>query len=303
MVLNYDGKELLAQYLPSVVEAATSDGDNHEIIVVDNASRDDSVQFLHRQFPQVRVCIMSQNRRFFSYNQIVNGCESDYIVLLNNDVRVEPHFIGPLLEHFQDPQVFAVMPKIVSATAGEAYTSRCLGRFKYGLLSTGREDRLSGFGNTLFAHGAAAAYDREKFIDLGGFDPLYWTEYYEEVDLSYRAWMRGWRVLFDPQSSVYHYAGGTVNRVYSDAQKRQQRIKVRNLFVLKNIVHRGMLARYSFWFGLRLVRAILLRDKSYLRGCSEIWRLRSRIAQARQEVNAMRIASDREIFARIRANV
>ena len=300
LVLNYNGKHLLAEYLPSVVEAVKYDGGGHKVVVVDNASTDDSVEFVREHFPILRVRVMAENRRLFSYNDVVAECDTDYVILLNNDVRVKRDFIAPLLRHFDDPQVFAVMPKVLSDKPGERFLYRCPGRFECGVMATGRDEQLEGPGYTLFAHGGAAACDRKKFLALGGFDPLYWPGYSEDNDLSYMAWMRGWTVIFEPQGEVFHFAGGTFGNVYTSDSKRRQREKVCTLFVLKNIADERMLADFFFWSAFRLGKAVVTFDRVRLGAFWDVVRLLPLVWRTRMAVQSSRVLSDVEILRLMR---
>src|SRR5688572_9213116 len=109
IVLNWEGRHLLEEFLPSVVDAVRHDGGDHEILVVDNGSRDGSVEFLRAHFPSVRVIPLSRNCRFTRGNNAgVAGAKNDIVVFLNNDMEVDRDFLQPLLDGFQDETVFAV---------------------------------------------------------------------------------------------------------------------------------------------------------------------------------------------------
>ncbi len=102
IVLNWEGRHLLEEFLPSVVEAVKHDGRDHEIMVVDNGSRDGSVDFLRSHFPSVRVIPLDRNRRFTGGNNAgVAAAKNDIVVFLNNDMQVDPDFLKPLLDGFQ----------------------------------------------------------------------------------------------------------------------------------------------------------------------------------------------------------
>ena len=109
IVLNWEGRHLLEEFLPSVVDAVKQDGRDHEVLVVDNGSRDGSVEFLRSRFPSVRVVPLDRNRRFTGGNNAgVAAAKNDIVVFLNNDMQVDRDFLKPLLDGFQDETVFAV---------------------------------------------------------------------------------------------------------------------------------------------------------------------------------------------------
>ncbi len=302
-ILNYNGKDLLAEYLPSVVEAVKYDGNGHEIVVVDNLSTDDSVEFVERNFPQVKVRKMETNRLLFSYNQVVKECKNDYVILLNTDIKiVEPDFVRPLLRHFSDPDVFAVVPKVLSDNPSEEYLYRCPGVFSRGLLWTGRWEKFPGKGFTLFAHGGAAAYNRNKFLELGGFDDIYCPGYDEDQDISYLAWMRGWKIIFEPESVVFHRGGATFKRTYKDNMMQQHKEKVAMVFALKNISDRRMLAEFFFWSLLRFFKYLSNSDMSRVKAYKDVIAMTSRILRSRRKMKMSRRISDRSILEIIKRN-
>ncbi len=302
-VLNYNGEDLLEEYLPSVVEAVKYDGNGHEIVVVDNVSTDDSVEFVERNFPQVEVRKMETNRLLFTYNQVLKECKNDYVILLNSDIKVvEPDFVRPLLRHFSDPHIFAVVPKVLSDHPSEEYLYRCPGVFSRGILWTGRWKKLPGRGFTLFAHGGAATYDRRKFLELGGFNDIYYPGYGEDMDISYLAWMRGWKIIFEPQSVVFHRGGATFKRTYKDDMMERHKQKVWMLFVLKNISDRRMLADFFLWSVIRFFKYFLGFDLCRAKAYKDVMKMAFRILRSRRKTKIFRWVSDRDIFETIRQN-
>jgi len=300
LVLNYNGRALLEENLPGVVAAARYAGARHDVIVVDNASADDSVPFVQARFPDVKVMRMAQNRRLFSYNDAVRACSHDCVILLNNDIRVQPDFIPPLLEGFNDPAVFATTPKVLSDNPVEVYLEPCPGVFHQGLLGTGRTGQPAGPGQTLLAHGGASAYDREKFVAMGGFDMTYWPEYYQDVAISYLAWMRGYKILFDPRSVVFHPGGMTLKRMYSSGARRRIHEKTAIVFVLQNIADPGILLQFALWTPLRVTKAIVTGDIHRLGAYWDALRMLPRVLRSRREVQRSRKLSDRAILAALR---
>ena len=299
LVLNYNGKDLLAKYLPSVAAAAEHDGDGHEVVVVDNASSDDSVAFVRRDFPQVRVRQMPNNDRLYSYNQVVRECSNNYVILLNNDVRVGIDYLAPLLRHFEDPHVFAVMPRIDSDIPSERYISRCVGSFRHGVLGTGRSEGITGAGYSLYAH-CASVYDRKKFLELGGLDRLYWPGYTEEPDICYQAWTKGWKVLFEPRSVVFHVGGQSMGKAFSVPEKTRILERGAMIFFLKCISDRTMLASWALWSFLRFGRSLLRGNGPEIASYFDVLRLLPQIIAQRRRVQAFRRISDREILQTLR---
>jgi GT2 family glycosyltransferase len=303
LVLNYNGKPLLEECLPSVVEAARFGGQRHEVIVIDNASSDGSVEFVREHYPDVKIRRMARNRYLFSYNRIISECETDWVVLLNNDVRVEADFLEPLLDHFGDRRVFAATPMVRSDKPTERFECRRYPILSRGVVNTRPDLSSHGIQLTLFAHGGASALDRRKFLSLGGFDSLYWTCLYEDVDLSYAAWLRGWHIVFEPRSRVFHKGGASLGRGGRQSAKwRRVEERVRTLFVLKNIEDRRMLTECLVFFGLRVLRALLTADVGRMRAHLDIALRWPRLVVAREKARQTRWREDAEVFRALRVN-
>ena len=239
VIPNWNGKDLLEKYLPTVV-AACSPSD--EVIVVDNASSDGSAEFIGRNFPQVRLLPMEQNLGFGGgANAGIRAARHRIVVLLNNDMRATPDFLGPLLAGFTDEDVFAVSAQIFFSDPARRReeTGLTAGSFEKGFLRVRHEvdESLRRLYPTFYAGGGSTAYDREKFLELGGFDPLFEPFYLEDTDLSYNAWRSGWKVLYQPASRLFHEHRATIGKHYSPEAIRAYLQKNYVLMVWKN-VHR-----------------------------------------------------------------
>jgi len=136
VVLNWNGRDLLEENLPSVLDAVRADGRGHEIIVVDNGSDDGSAEFLRREFPQVKVLELGANLGFARGNNAgVRAAAHDVVVLLNNDMRVDPGFLRPLLDGF-GPRTFAVTSQIFLQDPGarREETGKTAAAFRRGMI-------------------------------------------------------------------------------------------------------------------------------------------------------------------------
>ena len=227
VVPNWNGRDLLRANIPSLLAAADAYPGDAEVIVVDDASADDSVAVLERELPRARVVRHERTRGFGgACGSGVAAARHPLVILVNSDVRAaDPGFLEPLAARFDDPQVFAVSPLIVDE-AGHVYKNSVnLPWIKHGELrweGVPADDvlALARWPATtplevpiLFPVGCAAMVDRARFLEIGGFDPLYRPFYHEDVDLGLAAWTRGWKVLFEPRARVVHTWGGTINRL------------------------------------------------------------------------------------------
>ncbi len=239
VIPNWNGRDLLERYLPSVIEALAGNTAN-EILVVDNGSDDGSVEFMRRVFPQVRVVALDRNLGFGGgSNAGFRAAKNDIVVLLNSDMRVDSGFLQPLLDGFTDEKVFSVTCQIFFSDPAKL-------REETGLTQAWWEDgslrvrhRIDGQITSpypcFYGGGGSTAFDRRKFLELGGFDELLAPFYLEDTDLGFLAWKRGWKVLYQPNSIVFHEHRGTIGKRFSNARIQVVLKKNFILFCWKNI--------------------------------------------------------------------
>ena len=247
-ILNWDGRHLLEEFLPGVLEAA---GD-HDVLVVDNGSTDGSVDFVRKRFPKVRVIQLDRNYGFSAgNNRGMEHARTDIVILLNNDMAVDRDFLKPLLVPFSDKSVFAVASQISMADPAKSRfeTGKTRGRFESGLFylwhdAIDPQEEQNAAVNVFWAGGGACAVDRRRFQLLGGFDSLYHPFYVEDTDLSYQAWKRGWKSVLAPESRVIHKHRGTSGPRFGDLFVNNTTRRNHYLFVWKNVTDLGMLKQH-----------------------------------------------------------
>ena len=313
VIPNWNGKALLEENLPAVLAAVDAFAGEAEIIVADDGSDDGSASFLAERFPSVRVVRSETNRGFQSACQMgVEAAKGEVVVLLNSDVAPKPDFLGPLTEHFDQPNVFGVSCLSFAADGTSLLEAVKVPYFRRGLLrflkpaspkhpEGIRLDELTEAMPTLFATGGHAAFRRAQFLQWGGFDELYAPFYGEDLDLGYRAWKRGWKVLFEPRSRVIHRHHSTIGTAFG--RRRASRIHRRNrmLFIWKNVTSARMLwGRHLGWLALRLLLGFLVLDfrfySSFFRACPRLGLARLR----RQKEKRSAQVADEVIFRTIR---
>jgi len=253
VIPNWNGRDLLEKYIPSILEATKGNLDN-EIIVVDNASEDGSAAYLRSAFPSVRVLEMDRNYGFGGgSNRGFAAAKNDIVVLLNSDMRVAPDFLAPLLEDFADETVFAVSCQIFFSDPKKLREETGLTQAWWengGLRVRHRiDDRVKSAFPCFYGGGGSCAFDRRKFAELGGFDELLAPFYLEDTDLGYLAWKRGWKVFYEPRSIVWHEHRGTIGKKFSPEYIQSILKKNFLLFCWKNI-HEWprLLSHFSFAF-------------------------------------------------------
>ena len=222
VILNWNGKNLLDQYLPSVIQNSQEEG--VDIIVADNYSEDDSLAFLQENYPQVKILQLEENYGFAKgYNMALNEIEADYYILLNSDVEVTAGWINPLIKRMEDdPTIAAVQPKVLSwhqkdqfeyAGAAGGFIDKlgfpyCRGRIlNVTEKDQGQYDQVT---NIFWATGACMAVRANYFHKAGGFDSDFWA-HMEEIDLCWRLKNMGYKIQYTPFSKVYHLGGGTLS--------------------------------------------------------------------------------------------
>ncbi|MEZ5356784.1 MAG: glycosyltransferase [Bryobacteraceae bacterium] len=258
VIPNWNGRDLLAKYLPSVV-AAMAGHPGNEVIVVDNGSSDGSAEFLREKFPGVRVVALPRNLGFGGgSNAGFRAAKNDIVVLLNSDMRVEQDFLAPLLAAFTADDVFAVSCQIFFSDPAKLReeTGLTQGWWENGGLRVRHriDDRVDRPFPCFYGGGGSCAFDRRKFLELGGFDGLLRPFYLEDTDLGYMAWKRGWKVLYQPKSVVYHEHRGTIGKKFSADYIRTIVQKNFLLFAWKNIHETGKVASHFLftWTGALL---------------------------------------------------
>jgi GT2 family glycosyltransferase/glycosyltransferase involved in cell wall biosynthesis len=305
VIPNWNGRDLLEKYLPSVIEAFSGNPAN-EVIVVDNGSIDGSADFLRANFPQVRLLALPRNLGFGGgSNAGFAAAANPVVVLLNSDMRVAPDFLSPLLEGFRDPEVFSVACQIFFSDPAKLREETGLTQAWWedgGLRVRHRiDDAVTDLFPCFYGGGGSCAFDRQKFLELGGFDPLLEPFYLEDTDLGFMAWKRGWKVLYQPRSVVFHEHRGTIGKRFSEDQIQAVLKKNFLLFCWKNIHEWGRLASHlsSAWAGCLI--GVLFGDALGRPNLPALWRAFRQLPGAlrsRRRAQALSQISDTEAFRR-----
>jgi GT2 family glycosyltransferase/phosphatidylglycerophosphate synthase len=265
-ILNFNGRELLAECLPSVIRAADRSRHRPPVIVIDNDSTDDSLAWLAVAHPMVRV-IHCANRGLCSYNDVLADSADDVAVLLNSDIKLDDDCVDRLVEPLlpatdvREDGCFMTAP-LALRFDGRTYEGfRTAVGWRWGLVQAtalfpGHERRQLEPGPTASV-GAALAVDRKKFLELGGFDPLYLPGRIEDLDLCYRAFQAGWQIRYVPAAVVYHRGQATFDRELGDDTSRLLALRNTLLFQWKHLRHPAHLARQAAGLSLRLATDLM----------------------------------------------
>ncbi len=248
VILNWNGKSFLEKFLPSLV-ARTPEW--AEIVVADNASTDDSVEFLRTSYPSIRQILNDKNYGFAEgYNRALEQIDAEYFCLLNSDIEVSENWVEPVMELLErDGRIAAVQPKIRS------YAQR--GKFEYAGAAGGFIDKLgypfcrgrvfdtvendNGQYDTaidiFWATGAALFVRADVFREVGGLDNDFFA-HMEEIDLCWRIKNRGYRILVEPRSVVFHVGGGTLPK--NNSFKTYLNFRNNHFLLIKNLPSRRL---------------------------------------------------------------
>ena len=299
IITNWNGKDLLRECLPSVLKAVAFDSKRlYEIMVVDDCSTDDSLAILEKEFPNIRRVKTPVNLGFQRANNYgIEQTQSRLVMPMNNDIKLDEDALYHLAEHFAEGKdTFSVSGKFYAFDGTTFLYGNRGGYFQNGHFYL-YEKEPDDSSQTLFACGGAFMVDREGYLKLGGFDPIYHPLYYEEIDLSYRALKRGWKVLYEPKSVAYHKVQSTITR----QEKRIGLISARNnyLFVWKNILDRSLTYQFLFYIPLFLIRDLFrMKSRFWVAFYMALKRLPS-ILKARRREKLDVIFSDQEILQKI----
>ena len=220
VILNWNGKHFLEKFLPSVM---ASDYENLSVIVADNSSDDDSISFLQKNYPLIKIIINPVNEGFAKgYNTALKQVDTDYYVLLNSDAEVSKGWIQPVISLMENnKKIAACQPKILSfSNKGQFEYAGASGGWidKFGYpFSRGRvfefcENDEGQYNNTaeiFWATGACLFVRASVYNELNGFDE-YFFAHQEEIDLCWRMQRAGYKIYVVPGSVVYHVGGGTL---------------------------------------------------------------------------------------------
>jgi GT2 family glycosyltransferase len=315
VIPTWNGVELLKQFFPSVAAAARryieSTGNLVEIVLVDDGSTDATAAWFHdRQSaadpaePVARLLVNETNRGFVeSVNRGVRESRHPHVLLLNNDVEVAPDVIARLVESITTANAFAAHCRVFEYESRKECGAGQMGSFRRGSIRVHAGYRVIEQPATLqapplpsmFASGGSALYDRGRLLALGAFDALFSPGYWEDVEISYRAWKRGWTIVYEPRAVVYHQVSSTMRRL-SDRLRWRLQQRNRLMFHWIHLHERRYLLSHLLWVGLLFVTAPLRLQPLYMLAVIDAVRRLPQIRQRRRDEERLARRSDREVF-------
>jgi len=258
VILNWNGREFLRKFLPNVI---ANSQDVAEVIVADNASTDSSIEFLQDNFPEIRIITNRTNGGFArGYNEALAEVDADYFVLLNSDIEVTPNWIEPVIKLMEsDKTIAACQPKLRSFNEREKFEYAgaaggfideygypfCRGRiFQHLETDNGQyNDAIEIF----WATGACMFVRADLYKQFGGLDEDFFA-HMEEIDFCWRLKNGGYKIMFCPDSVVYHVGGGTLPK--KSAQKTYLNFRNNLSLLYKNLPSHLILPVFTVRFPL-----------------------------------------------------
>ncbi len=306
IVLNFNGEKWLVKCLPTILD---QDYSNTEVIVVDNHSTDNSLEFLNKYRSKIKI---HQNLENLGYAGGMNSglklSGGEFVLFLNNDITLEKGFISKLLKAFDEiPTLGVVQSKIVQMdhpdildNCGAFWTSTTF-LYYYGNSKSEKLPQYNQSRPVFMVKGVAIMVKKSVIEKIGLFDADFWC-YYEEGDLCHRAWLSGYECWYYPEAVVDHAGGGTSLR-FDNSFIQFHNFKNKLLSFLKNFELKNLLWILPVFVSLNILLSViwLFQGKTkhsvslYKAFLWNIVHLHSTIKK-RQQVQLLRKKSDREIF-------
>lgn len=299
IIPNYNGKDLLEAYLPFTIAALKNIEQPYEIIVVDDASNDSSVDFLKTTYPDIIVKVNPENKGFsFTCNRGIEIAQHQLILLLNTDVKLSPDYFESQWKYFMRWDTFGVMGRITDMGGDRIQDAARMPKWNgfklktaYFYYTKSKSDRLY----TLYLSGANALIDAEKLKSIGGFNELFSPFYCEDMELCMRAWLLKWKSYYEHTSVCQHKVSASTKN-HTSAQKIKS-IYFRNRFYFHAIYLNG-LQLYGWYLQITLIDLIprlLVGQTWILKSYLDLFRNNNAIQQHRTKLKNLMDEEESEI--------
>lgn len=305
VILNWNGKKFLSQFLPTLLASCDS---NTQVIIADNNSTDDSISFLRENYPSLRIIQNDSNGGFSKgYNDALKQVEAQHYCLLNSDIEVTPHWIEPIMKMMDDDSnIAAVQPKILSfyekskfeyAGAAGGYLDFLGYPFCRGRVFDSIEEDKGQYDSpkqVFWATGAALFVRSDIYHQLGGLDEDFFA-HMEEIDFCWRINNLGYKIMIEPKSVVYHVGGGTLPK--NNAFKTYLNFRNNLFLLLKNLPKHRILITFFMRFFLDQVAAVVFLLKGEYKDFFAVWKAIFHFAKGFKKMKAKRGSIQDKVFA------
>jgi GT2 family glycosyltransferase len=290
---NYNGKDLLQEFIPSIIDALHFSSIEFEFIVVDDQSTDTSVAFIKQQFPFITIVENEINKGFsYSCNRGIQIAKNDLVFLVNSDVKLSLNYFENQLHYFDTNDTFGVMGQIKNYHTSKTEDTARFPKFKGVKLkattfyyTTNPTDEIF----TTYLSGANALICSHKLKFLNGFDEIYSPFYFEDFDLGLRAWKMGWKLYYEHQSICFHKVSATTNKL--NKSNFVKKIYYRNSFILHAIHLKGFrkIAWYSQLFTTTLFWHLIKGEFWILYSVIEFLKHKKKIKKSKIQIIKMQL--------------
>ncbi len=287
---NYNGEKYLEEYFQSLTPQKQH---IDEVIIIDNNSKDNSKQIIQKYQEKLNIQLIENNTNTGfakACNQGIQKAKNEYLLLLNNDIKLEKNAIKTLIETIQEnPKTFSVMSKMIQYhqpnlidTAGDEYTILTYTQKKGNNTNKEKYNKK----REIFSSCAGAALYKKSIIEqIGPFDENFFA-YVEDIDLSYRAQIQGYHNIYQPESIVYHHGSATSGSKYNPFKIR---LAARNniYLIYKNYPIPQKILNFIFIFLGHLIKYLVFykkgQSKPYLEGIKEGLKTRKQLEKTKYE--------------------
>ncbi len=231
VITSFNGRHLLEKHLPNVLKHSKI---AKQIFVYDDAGDDDTPEWIAKEYPKI---VFKRNLRNLGFtkntNQAINNCDTNFVVLLNNDVSPNKGYLENSLRHFTDP-------KVVSVTFAEREHSWPKVSWYQGKLSFVEGENRDHTRLCAWPSGGSSIVKKTLWTKIGGYNEIYSPGYWEDIDFGWRALKQGYKIIWDPESSVDHQHESTFKKL---SKNFVNLIKQRNelLFIWQNITDHNLI--------------------------------------------------------------
>lgn len=308
IIPNYNGEELLKEKLDKVLTvlsyASKEVRIQIELIIIDDASTDNSIEFIESFIAKTGNTIpiyLLKNEKNLGFsptiNKAVKKANGEVVYLMNSDVCPDKDFLQYIIPHFSDPKIFAVGSMDRSIENGKTILrGRGIGKWERGFLAhrRGEVDRH----DTLWVNGGSGAFRKSVWEVLGGFNELYKPYYWEDIDLSYRAKKSGYKIYFERESTVVHkHEEGAIKKTQRKSLVKTVAYRNQILFVWMNVTDGRFLLSHIVWMPYHILNALRHGEYSFIKGLLWAFFLFSKSIQSRLINTGLFIKSDKEVIA------
>ncbi|HEY2581211.1 MAG TPA: glycosyltransferase family 2 protein [Mucilaginibacter sp.] len=291
VIPNYNGRLLLEKYLPYTITAVKNTGVEYEIIIVDDCSTDNSVEFIESVHPDIKLITNAENKGFsYSCNRGIEAAKHELILLLNSDVKLNPDYFEHQWKYFLRWDTFGVMGRIIDMEGDHIQDAARIPKFNgfklktdYFYYTDNPKDRL----RTFYLSGANALIDAAKLKQIGGFYEIFSPFYCEDMEMSIRAWRLNWRCYYEHNAICRHEVSASTKN-YQTAQWVKS-IYYRNRFYL-HAIHLNGAALVAWYFQITFIDMLpkILAGQTWIwESYKELFRNRKLINQYKQKLEKL----------------